>query len=167
VEAFGGDIVAGNGSNGGATFTVELPVVSRQGIDTPSAGTPSPVGQRVLVSEDVTSIREFVHNFLENLGYVVDTAANGQEAVALLATGTPYALVISDFRMPDRDGRELYDWIRASRPSLLSRLIYITGDSLNPSTRLFLGEAGVPYLLKPVQAPHLADIMRRVLAASQ
>ncbi len=164
VEAFGGDITARNRSSGGAVFTVDLPAVGAARAGRSPAEPAAAAGARVLVAEDEATIREFVHHFLESLGYTVDPAANGQEAVAFLATGTPYALVISDFRMPDRDGRELYDWIRASRPALLKRLIYITGDSLNPVTRLFLEESGVPYLLKPVMAPLLADLMRRVLA---
>jgi CheY-like chemotaxis protein len=95
---------------------------------------------------------------------MVDSAANGQEAVALLAYGTAYSLVISDFRMPDRDGKELYEWIRVSRPGLLKRLIYITGDSLNPITRSFLEETRLPYVLKPVVASVLASEVRRALA---
>ena len=164
VEAFGGDITAGNLSSGGAVFTVQLPAVGAQPAEEPSVGAPSPAGQRILIAEDETTIREFVHHFVQSLGYTVDSAANGQEAVALLGTGAPYTLVISDFQMPDRDGRELYHWMRAHRPGLLSRLIYITGDILNPATRLFLDESGVPYLLKPVAAPLLAEVMRRVLA---
>ena len=96
----------------------------------------------------------------------MDSACNGQEAVAHLANGTGYELVISDFRMPGRDGGDLYEWIRASRPLLLKRLIYITGDSLNAATRLFLEQTGVPYLLKPVVATLLADLVRRTLAIS-
>ncbi len=160
VESFGGDIKAANRRAGGAAFRVELPC---SGAARPGE-LRSVAGRRILIAEDEASIREFAHDFLESLGYAVDAVANGQEAVALLASGTPVALVISDFQMPDRDGRALYDWIRASRPNLLSRLIYITGDSLNPATRLFLEESGVPYLLKPVRAPILAAMVQRILA---
>ena len=115
------------------------------------------------MAEDEPSIREFMQHFLQSLGYTVDTAANGREAVAKLAGGVTYSLVISDYRMPDRDGRELYEWIRASRPGLLNRLIYITGDSLNPNTRAFLAKIGVPFLLKPVMASVLVEEVRRTL----
>ena len=91
---------------------------------------------RILVAEDEPSIREFMQHFLQSLGYTVDTAANG---------------------------RELYEWIRASRPGLLNRLIYITGDSLNPNTRAFLAKIGVPFLLKPVMASVLVEEVRRTL----
>lgn len=166
VEALGGDIAVRSRTDGGAIFTVELPTESaRESARSLRAG-PDLRGMRMLVVEDEPAIRDFVHHFLESLGSEVDSAGNGQEAVARLAAGTSYSLVISDYSMPDRDGKDLYDWIRASRPGLLKRLIYITGDSLNPATRLFLESTGVPYLLKPVVATLLADLVRRTLAAS-
>jgi CheY-like chemotaxis protein len=120
-------------------------------------------GARVLVAEDEPIVRDFIHRLMESLGCQVDSAANGTEAVVFLARGTPYALVVSDFSMPDRDGRALYEWIRGSRPGLLDRLIYITGDTMNAATIRFLEQCGVPYLLKPVAASTLADEARRVL----
>jgi PAS domain S-box-containing protein len=162
VEACGGDLRASSVAGHGATFTVELPAAGEQG--TRAAADLS--GKRILVAEDESSIREFVAHFLESLGCTVDAASNGAEAIALLAAGTAYSLVISDFRMPDRDGRQLYEWIRGSRPALLTRLIYLTGDSCNPETRDFLGQTRVPYLLKPVIATALEGEVRRALAAT-
>ena len=162
VEAYGGDIGVRSVPGEGAVFRVGLPIRGPSGSDELPAQADRD-GGRILVAEDESSIREFMQHFLESLGYSVDSAANGQEAVALLAAGISYSLVISDYRMPDRDGRELYEWIRASRPGLLRRLIYITGDSLNPTTRAFLLETGVPFLLKPVVASALADEVRRTL----
>jgi two-component system NtrC family sensor kinase len=165
VEAFGGDISVRGRPGEGAAFTVELPL-----LQAPS-GLPGHAldltGKRILVVEDESAIREFVTHFMASMGSVVDSAANGQEAVALLAGGSAYELVISDFQMPDRDGRELYEWIRASRPALLRRLIYITGDSMNPGTRAFLDATGMPYLLKPVVASVLAAEVHRTLAARE
>jgi two-component system NtrC family sensor kinase len=164
VEALGGDISVQSLQGEGAAFTVDLPAADGE------AAEPNPpeeidlAGALILVAEDEPAIRDFVHHYLESLGCMVDTAANGQEAVALLAYGTAYSLVISDFRMPDRDGKELYEWIRVSRPGLLKRLIYITGDSLNPVTQAFLKETRLPYLLKPVVASVLAAEVRRSLA---
>ncbi|HTX73513.1 MAG TPA: ATP-binding protein, partial [Rectinemataceae bacterium] len=163
VEACGGDIDARSVPGAGATFTVRLPAHTPPvAVVSPSAG-PAGAGGRILVAEDESSIREFVHHFLESLGFAVDSAANGQEAIAQLASGISYSLVISDFRMPDRDGKNIYEWIGANRPDLLRRLIYITGDALNPVTRAFLAETGVPFLLKPVVASVLVDAVRQAL----
>jgi two-component system NtrC family sensor kinase len=164
VEALGGDISVRSAPGEGAAFVVELPAVDGDQAEPGPAEEIDLDGALILVAEDEPAIREFVHHYLESLGCMVDSAANGQEAVALLAYGTAYSLVISDFRMPDRDGKELYEWIRVSRPGLLRRLIYITGDSQNPVTRAFLEETRLPYVLKPVVASVLASEVRRALA---
>jgi PAS domain S-box-containing protein len=165
AESFGGDISVASRAGEGSRFTVELPLAEpRPGMEpAPGIAQLLPAGVPALVVEDERTLRDFIRHFLERLGCRVDGAANGEEAVALLATGTPYAIIISDFSMPDRDGRDLYEWIRGSRPRLLRRLIYITGDSMNRSTIAFLEQAGVPFLLKPVAVAILEDEVRRVL----
>jgi PAS domain S-box-containing protein len=167
VEGFGGDIAVRSEPGQGAAFTVELPAAPRaDGV--PGAVSPPPVlpplAHRILVAEDDRTLRDFVHRYMENIGCTVDSVSNGREAMALLATGASYALVISDFRMPDGDGRDLYEWIRASRPSLLKRLIYITGDSMNPDTMAFLAQTGAAYLFKPIVASLMEEKVRSVLS---
>jgi PAS domain S-box-containing protein len=174
VEGFGGDITVRSEPGRGAAFIVELP-------EAPNAGRASAQGQlptvlrprglsrgdkRILVAEDEPMLLEFVRNYMQNDGWAVDSVSNGRQAMAMLAAGTSYALVISDFRMPDGDGRDLYEWIRASRPSLLKRLIYITGDSLNHDTMAFFGETGAEFLLKPIVASLLGEKVRRILDAA-
>jgi two-component system NtrC family sensor kinase len=163
VEAYGGDIEVRSTPGEGAVFTVRFPAQSPDAFIAPLPAQADLGGGQILVVEDEASIREFLQHFLKSLGFSVDSAANGREAVAQLSSGISYSLVISDYRMPDRDGRELYEWIRASRPGLLRRLIYITGDSLNPITLAFLEETGVPFLLKPVVASALIEQVRRTL----
>lgn len=167
VEALGGDIALRSAPGEGAAFTVELPVGDVERAAPETGAEIDLAGERILVAEDEPAIRDFVHYFLKSLGCVVDCAANGGEAVALLADGKTYSLVISDFRMPDRDGKELYEWIRVSQPEMLRRLIYITGDSLNPETRGFLENARVSYLFKPVVASLLAAEVRRTLSRAR
>jgi two-component system NtrC family sensor kinase len=159
VEEFGGDITAHSAPGEGAAFTVVLPA-------TAAAVPPDrdPAGRHVLVVEDEPALREFIHQYVESMGCVVDGAANGREAVSTLASGASCDLVISDVSMPDRDGQDLYEWIRTRRPALLSRLIFVTGDSMNGETRAFLERTGVPYLLKPVVAAVLESEVRRCLA---
>jgi two-component system NtrC family sensor kinase len=163
IEAFGGDMTVRSTPGQGTAFSVVLPsagpVVDR-------AAPASLAGCRVLVVEDEPALRDFIHHYVASLGCETASAANGREAEAFLASAAACDLVISDVRMPDRDGKDLYEWIRGSRPALLSRLIYVTGDSMNPETRAFLAEAGVPYLLKPVVASLLEEQVRRLLGST-
>ncbi len=154
VKTHGGDMEAVNAEGGGASVSVILPALaveeSRRYPEMPEE--PNLEGKRILVVEDEDSIRDFICNFLQGYGCTVDSARDVREAIAVLTDKEPLDLVISDFRMPDIDGQGLYEWIASHKEALLSRIIYITGDGLNPLTRAFLARTGVPYMLKPVAA---------------
>jgi PAS domain S-box-containing protein len=160
VEASGGDMSVRNVPGEGAAFAVELPAAEDAAPESDGRGLR---GRRVLVVEDEPVLRDFIHHYVESLGCQMQSAASGAEAMAILGSGAGCDLVISDMRMPDGDGKALYAWMRSSRPELLSRLIYVTGDSMNQESRTFLERSGVPYLLKPVVAAVLEEEVRRVL----
>jgi len=60
----------------------------------------------ILVVEDESSIASFVSLYLKNAGYIVKTAPNGTEALALAASESP-ALIVLDLMLPDIDGIEV------------------------------------------------------------
>ncbi len=161
VESFGGDITVRSARGEGATFIVALPAAGE-----PIPADTGPAGKHVLVVEDEPALREFIHAYVESMGCVVQSASNGADAVAILASGGPCDLVISDVHMPDQDGQALHAWIGARRRELLARLIFVTGDSMNGDTRAFLETSGVPFLLKPVVATVLGGEVRRRLACA-
>ncbi len=167
IKAHGGDITAANGERGGACFSVMLPALTAEEAaaddERPAADLR---GKRILVVEDEDSIRDFICNFLRGSGCEVTGAPDVREAIAFLAGGNAVDLVISDFRMPDIDGQGLYDWLRSNAPALVKRIIYITGDGLNPLTRAFLSRTGVPYMLKPVAAESLVRTVWPMLSGA-
>jgi CheY-like chemotaxis protein len=69
---------------------------------------------RVLVADDENHIRRFLRECLEDRGYEVAEAHDGEEALRLLTTDTPPALVIADLAMPRMDGLMLMDRMRES-----------------------------------------------------
>jgi DNA-binding response OmpR family regulator len=69
---------------------------------------PSPA-KRILIVDDEPSIRQLFADVLSLDGYTVDLAATAQEAKARLSAQT-YDLVITDWRLPDGDGRLVADW---------------------------------------------------------
>lgn len=114
IEAQGGRIEAQSpGLGQGSTFTVWLPAyqsfVDADFIEQPAGG--QFTGVRVLLVDDSDDIREVMQALLELEGALVDTAGDGEGALALL-DGNRYDLILSDISMPGMDGHELMRRIR-------------------------------------------------------
>lgn len=109
----------------------------------------------VLVVDDEDLVRNFMTRALVNAGYMVMSAGNGPEALALLKTSA-VALVITDIRMPGMDGLQLGDQI--SRLPLAPPVVYASAsDNPPPGTTQW-------YLPKPFTAAELASMVREILA---
>ena len=117
---------------------------------------------RILVVDDQRTNAEMVSGLLGNLGYEVDVAANGEEALQRVASKAP-DLVISDILMPRMDGYELCRRLRASAATALLPVILVT--SAEPQTERVKGvEAGADdFLAKPVNWAELFARVKRLL----
>ncbi len=82
--------------------------------DAPAGAIPHGRGEPVLLVEDEPDVRRGATRLLERLGYKVATAANGKEALDVIAATPGIALVISDAVMPEMSGPELLRRLRAS-----------------------------------------------------
>jgi signal transduction histidine kinase/CheY-like chemotaxis protein len=122
VELHGGTVVAESPGEGlGSTFTVTLPlmpadVFERPALDRSTAAEPvtprvSLRGVRVLVAEDEVDAREPVATMLELHDADVRAVATAEDALAVVDTGWP-SILVSDIRMPDKDGYELVEEVR-------------------------------------------------------
>jgi DNA-binding response OmpR family regulator len=118
----------------------------------------------VLLVEDEPLVGDMLAEILALDGYRVDRASNGREALARLRTRA-YGVVVSDVRMPDLNGPALYQELRRLDPPLARRVIFVTGDVMNPDTRDFLDQTGVLYLEKPFGPQDLSALIRRALSA--
>jgi PAS domain S-box-containing protein len=119
--------------------------------------------ERVLVVEDDLSIRRATVRVLRQLGYHVEEAADGAQALAALATGgLAVDLVISDLVMPKIGGRDLYRRLRAE--GLAMPLLIVSGYA-DAASR---GEAelgpDVRFLHKPWTITEMAVRVRETLA---
>ena len=123
-----------------------------------------PLPPRVLIVEDELRIAQLVAEVLEAEGYEVDTAANGFLALEKIEEHD-YDLILSDLRMPELDGLGLYRELERRQPTLLSRLLFVSGTTDQPEYRRFLAETAVPVLSKPFTLVDLQQAARRMLAA--
>jgi PAS domain S-box-containing protein len=161
VEAHGGTLTADCPTEGGAAFTIALPVgaVEVSG----AVGKPVPkanLGQRtVLVVDDEEEIREALAEILTGAHHRVVTASSGREALERMAV-EHYDVILTDIRMPDLDGRALYGEIERRWPGQAARVIFVTGDTLATALREFVDESGRPVIEKPF----LPSEVRRVVA---
>ena len=114
----------------------------------------------VLVVDDEEGIRMLERRVLEAGGYTVIEAANGLEAIALLATGTHADLLLADLDMPELGGDEMVSRVRTTRPDL--KVLYVTGhiDRLMDARPLWEGEA---FLDKPFSAAGLTEAVALLL----
>ena len=134
-----------------------------------AADTSESAPRRALLVDDEPVIRHALRRFFQRQGWNVDDAENGGQALALLLTdgGPQYDVIISDLRMPDISGMDLYERLAVERPALLQRLILSTGDSVSPEASEFLRRSACPVLNKPVELAELrAMVGRMVVPAS-
>jgi PAS domain S-box-containing protein len=135
IELHGGTIAADSAGEGqGATFTVRLPLVQTpQLIEPPAKDMPasnSLRGLRILVVDDEVDARELVQFILEQEGAIVTCAASAIEAVRILKK-TTIDFLISDVGMPDCDGYQLLERIRANGERLPAIALTAYAGELN------------------------------------
>jgi PAS domain S-box-containing protein len=148
---------------GCTTFSVELPVREAPLVPAASPAPPRMLGggRPALVVEDEPAVLDLIMTLLSESGWRVDVASGGKEALARL-TERRYELVVSDVRMPEGAGDELYRKAVAQDPSLGQRFLFVTGDTANPSAWRFLDEVKVPVLEKPFRAETFLEAVRAI-----
>ena len=149
-------------SNAGTSFFVELPV-SGQHLNAPAArAAQQPIsleafkGLRVLVVEDEPALAVAVSEALEDAGFTVDRAGDGEEGLTRL-TEANYDLIVCDLKMPRIDGMQFYRTMAAATPALARRVIFVTGDVAGTDAERFLEETACRWLSKPFR---LGDLLR-------
>ena len=116
----------------------------------------------ILVVEDEPAVRELMRAALERSGYATVAASSGAEALQLLARGE-YLGVITDMRTPGGvSGADLHAWIETHRRDLVSRVIFVTGDTINETTAAVLQHTGVPYVEKPFRVQQLIALVEQI-----
>jgi signal transduction histidine kinase/CheY-like chemotaxis protein len=163
VQEHGGRIRLESRPNVGASFYVELPVMGAKlapaQASQSGSGQPEVVaGASILLVEDEAALAAAVTDALRDVGYLVERAADGEEALAKVKEQS-FDVVVCDLKMPRLDGKAFYRTLAAAAPGLAKRVIFVTGDVVGTDAEQFLEESGCRWLSKPFR---LADLLRAV-----
>jgi len=115
----------------------------------------------IMVVEDEEDLLELMMNSLSPY-YEVMTFTNGRHAFDHLGEH-PWELIVSDLRMPEMDGMDLYREAVRKNPRLKRRFLFITGDTYDYQVKEFLEETGVVFLRKPFRVKELRDMVHKQL----
>jgi signal transduction histidine kinase/CheY-like chemotaxis protein len=115
---------------------------------------------RILVVDDEPNVLLTIRAILEEDGYVVDTAVDGEAALDAIHT-CKYDLVLTDLKLPGVDGLGVLAEVQKSSPGTVTIMMtgYASVDSATEAVHLGAYE----YLLKPMEVPELKQAVRRSL----
>ena len=116
--------------------------------------------KRALVIDDSNLFRLVLRTALERVGFTVEQATGGQEALEFLQRGAIPDVVVVDWNMPDLTGVELVKQLRANPILAKLRIIMVTSESSEERIQHALSQGVDRYLTKPVQEEDLFAALR-------
>jgi PAS domain S-box-containing protein len=167
VEAHGGRLELVDAPGGGACFRVTLDAAAPEeaaAAEAPAAVAAAGAKGSALIVDDEPDVAEVLAIIAARAGYEVAVAESGRRAIELLE-GADYDVILSDLRMPQLDGPGLFAWIEREKPHLVSRIAFVTGDTLGDSTARFLKACGRPVVEKPFSGKAIRALLESLAAS--
>ena len=164
VRQSGGHIDVESTPDVGTKFKIYLPAVQGPAEEPAQSARSELVegGETVLLVEDEKHVRKITTLLLETLGYRVLEAESGQEALRLFeASREKIDLLMTDVVMPDLNGREVAEALRARSPGL--KVLFQSGYIDDTVVRWGILHAEVDFLKKPFTLDVLARKLREML----
>ena len=118
--------------------------------------------QRVLVVDDVTDVTEMIALFLKHAGYEVTTANSAGSALEL-ASDRCFDLIISDIGMPEMNGYQLAESLRALADYQTTPLIAVTGYTEYDDRGRSLDAGFDAHLTKPINPSQLLELVGKLI----
>ena len=119
-----------------------------------------PASPKILVTDDELNTLKTLSANLEDMGYRVATATNGQEALALIRK-RGFNIVIADIKLPDISGLEILETAKELNPE--TAVIMITGHASLETAVNAINEGAYAYILKPVAMSELETTINNAL----
>jgi len=175
IKEHAGNIYARSRLGEGSTFVIELPIIGNlhEGSSLAAELVPQTLhfenllrGKRILVVDDEKYILDFFVEVFQMYPVDVDTACDGRAAMDMMQLHE-YDLIVTDFKMPQMSGRDLFEWIKEHRPHLAQRIVFVTGDTVSPETRSFFESTTNRYLAKPFRIEEVREVVQQTLEAAR
>jgi CheY-like chemotaxis protein len=116
---------------------------------------------RILLAEDYVVNQKLALRLLAQMGYRADIASNGLEAIQALQR-QPYDVVLMDVQMPEMDGLEATQQIRARWPAgEQPRIIAMTANAMQGDREVCLQAGMDDYVSKPIRVDELVQALSR------
>jgi CheY-like chemotaxis protein len=170
VRQSGGQIGIESEAGHGTTMCMHLPRYAGKAVAGEAAAVSDAVahgaGETVLIIEDEPTIRVLVTEILQESGYCVIAAEDGQTGLAILQGEGRIDLLVTDVGLPGGlNGRQVADAARVGRPDL--KILFITGYAENAAVGNGQMERGMEVMTKPFEVTALASKVREMVEASR
>jgi PAS domain S-box-containing protein len=151
---------AGNGT----TFRIYLPLMRKEPMEKEKSELLSLTGgkETILLAEDDFSVRKFIRELLEGVGYAVIEAGDGDEALkAFVEHKDVIKMLILDIMMPKKSGKEAFENMRELKPRV--KALFISGYTSDIVHQKKIVEDGFDVISKPVSSVKLLTKVREIL----
>jgi two-component system, sensor histidine kinase and response regulator len=128
----------------------------------PTVAKAEAAGQLILLAEDNLTNQDVIRRQLTMLGFAVEIANDGKEALELLETRN-FSILMTDCHMPNMDGFELTEAIRQSEKDKDSRfpIVAVTASVMKEEIDHCFASGMDDYLAKPLEMAKLKDMLRK------
>jgi CheY-like chemotaxis protein len=160
IKQHGGHITVQSESGEGTNFRIFIPLTESEAGEVKSREAPVPEGGRetVLLAEDDSDVRRFTRRVLEEFGYRVIEAVDGEDAIKVFRENRDSVkLLLTDVVMPRKNGREVYSEISRECPGI--RSLFISGYAADVISDKGMLQEGQHFITKPVSP---GELLRRV-----
>jgi PAS domain S-box-containing protein len=164
INQHNGYISVASAPDQGTTFSIYLPFGNELLVPGVRTIEPPPRGgvETILYAEDDDTIREMATQIMQDAGYQVIAARDGEEAVkGFMAHQDTINLLLFDLVMPKKNGKVASDEIRQIRPDI--RTLFVSGYTADLLQRKGLYEEGLKLVMKPLAPAELLRQIRDIL----
>jgi CheY-like chemotaxis protein len=174
VKALGGEITVTSVAGSGTTFRVTLPALTDEEVRQRRANKeeslastmnapPDPtrrIRARVLVVDDEPLVADMLRRTLSD-GHDVTVATDARTALDFVLSGAEFDVIFCDLLMPRMSGMDLYTALRAERPGVEERIVFMTGGAFTERAAQFLATVPNRKMSKPFDLTELERVVSK------